>query len=113
MPTVKSVQRETGTYPRVADGPRDPEWAMGVPVRVAGSAYAVNSPVSGRIDRRLRLRFAGLLLVVADDKERNKVAAACDGAQRIVVTVEVIAAALPGRVGISIQQAVPTLVWGR
>lgn len=115
LPAVELVHRETGTYPRVADGPREPEWAMGVPVRVAGSAYAVVSPVAGRINRRLRKRFASLLVIVADERERKRVAAVCDAQQRIVViTVDVPAVPMTdAAIGISVQQAVRTLVWGR
>lgn len=92
LPGVELVHRETGTYPHVAEGPRNPEWAMGVPVRVAGSAYAVISPVAGRIDRRLRR------------PGRAAPAAVCDGAQRIVVIPVEVPAAPPtsGRVGISV-----------
>ena len=115
LPTVELVHRETGIYPRVAEGPRDPKWAMGVPVHVAGDAYAVISPVAGRIDRRLRHSFASLLLVVADEKERKRVAAVCDDKQRIVVlSVSVPSTPRPAASnGISVQQAVRTLVWGR
>lgn len=88
---------------------------MGVPVRVADNVYAVISPVAGRIDRRLRQRFASLLLIVADDKERRRVAAACTAQQRIVVIPVHVPAASPPPVatGISVQHAVRTLVWGR
>lgn len=115
MPTIELVHRETGVYPRVADGPRDPKWAMGVPVRVAGDAYAVISPVAGRVDRRLRHSFASLLLVVADERERKRVAAVCDAKQRIVVLsvdVPTTATVSPSN-GISVQQAVRTLFQGR
>jgi hypothetical protein len=118
LPTIEIVHRETGVSPRVG-GP-DPKWAMGLPVHVGGeehlggTAHAVISPVASRIDQRLRRRFAPLLLVVADERERKRVAAVCDPKQRIVV-VPVGVATTPAPAvsgGISVQQAVRTLVWG-
>ncbi len=116
-PTVVLVHRDTGTYPTVYDGPRESEWAMGVPVRVNGRTYAVICPVASRIDARLRRRFASLLLVVAEERERARVAKACEPRQRIVVIKAPSPASTPSQAsgaarGISVQQAVRRLVWG-
>jgi hypothetical protein len=84
-PTVDHVYRETGTDVSVPKPPRDPYWAMGVPVSVPAGPYAIVCPVASRIDTKVRSRLAPLLLVVADEHERARLAAKCEPSQRILV----------------------------
>jgi competence protein CoiA len=84
--TVDLVHRETGFYARVhADSQRVPYWAMGVPAYVPSGPYAIICPVASRIKGPARSRLARLLIIVADERERDRVAAECVPEQRIVV----------------------------
>lgn len=112
-PTVELVYHQAGVYPRIDTSPRDPLWAMGVPVFVHDVPYAVIAPVASRI-APIRQRLAGLLLIVATEAERARVARASASDQRIaVIPVDVPAVPLldPQR-GITVQEATSRMMGG-
>jgi competence protein CoiA len=109
-PTVDFAFRETGVSPKVAkEG--TPEFAMGLPVYVRGKPFAVICPVASRV-LAVRGRLAGLVLLVASEQERQRVAAQASPGQRVVVLqpdAEVAPRSVPqqGQAGaVTIHQAV-------
>jgi competence protein CoiA len=82
-PSVEFVYQETGVSPQVAKT-GTPEFAMGVPVYVRGELYAIICPVASRVPA-LRRRFSRLVLFVASERERQRIAAQAGPAQRIVI----------------------------
>lgn len=73
-PTVEWAYQETQTYPRVHDAIRQPRYAMGVPVFIDHTLWAVICPVAHRITTRLARWFSTATIVVADEHERRRIA---------------------------------------
>lgn len=91
-PAAEFVYRETGTYPRVDDSKaRDPRWAMGVPVFVSGRPYAVICPTASHLDCVGDI-FTDLLVIVASNSERQRIANAAAPSQRIEVLTPAVSA---------------------
>ncbi|UUU21205.1 competence protein CoiA family protein [Streptomyces sp. DSM 40750] len=80
-PVVEFVYQEAGAYPKVAKA-GTPEFAMGLPVYIRGEPYAVICPVASRIPA-LRNRLAPLVLFVASEGERQRIATQARPGQRI------------------------------
>jgi len=89
---VEFVHRETGDHPYATEG--TPQFAMGVPVYARGEPYAVICPVASRIPP-LRQHLARLVLLVASEPERHRIAAQAAPGQRIVVLKPTKTAAAP------------------
>lgn len=83
-PAVAFIRQDAGTDASPWTGDPEPDFAMGVPVHLAGKPYAVICPVAARIPA-LRRRLAKLVLIVASERERQRVAAQAGPGQRIVV----------------------------
>ncbi|WP_053686823.1 MULTISPECIES: RNA methyltransferase [unclassified Streptomyces] len=83
IPVAQFVHRETGSYPFVSDKGA-PEYAMGVPVYVGLTPYGVVCPVASRM-AALRDRLAPLVIFVASEGERRRIAAQTRPDQRIEV----------------------------
>ncbi|MFD8625205.1 hypothetical protein ACFV4E_15120 [Streptomyces hygroscopicus] len=77
------MRRETGVHPFVEDGGAA-EFAMGVPVYVGMTPYGVICPVASRV-AAARDRLAALVLFVASDRERQRIAAQARPGQRIEI----------------------------
>ena len=84
-PTVEWIYREHVAYPQIPDPPGEPLWAMGVPVSVGNRPVAVIAPVASRITPKVRNLLKGLIVFVATEAERSRVARACAPNQRIVL----------------------------
>ncbi|MFD7687796.1 RNA methyltransferase [Streptomyces sp. NPDC059781] len=82
-PAFEFVRRETGAYPFVEDGGAA-EFAMGVPVYVGMTPYGVICPVASRV-AAARDRLAALVVFVASERERRRIAAQARPGQRIKV----------------------------
>ncbi|WKV74137.1 RNA methyltransferase [Streptomyces sp. PCS3-D2] len=83
IPAAKFVHRATGRYPFVADK-GEPQYAMGVPVYLGLTPYGVVCPVAGRV-AAVRDRLAPLVVFVASEGERQRIAAQARPGQRIEV----------------------------
>ncbi|MEU6601980.1 competence protein CoiA family protein [Streptomyces flaveolus] len=94
-PAFEFVCRETGVHPFVEDGGAA-EFAMGVPVYVGMTLYGVICPVASRV-AAVRDRLATLVVFVASEKERLRIAAQARPGQRIEVLETGPAAAPPRR----------------
>lgn len=81
---VERVAWIAGGHLAVAGAP-DPEFGMGVPVRADGRALAVVCPVAGQIDEAVAGRLQGVVVVVASESERRRVADRCLPQTRVVV----------------------------
>lgn len=83
------VRRKTRRAARVLTmiGEGAPEWAMGVPVGTSADRIvrAVVCPVASRIDRTTAEKLSQVEIVVADPKERDRVAKRCHKDQKIRV----------------------------
>ncbi|WP_234389955.1 RNA methyltransferase [Streptomyces sp. MMG1533] len=77
------IRRETGVQPFVEDGGAA-EFAMGVPVYVGMIPYGVICPVASRV-AAIRDRLAALVVFVASERERRRIAAHAGPGQRIEV----------------------------
>lgn len=92
-PTVEHVRRQTGKPAVVArkeaatDHGWDEFWAMGVPIKPEDGRWvsAVICPVASRVTPEIRARLAFVLVVVANERERERLADACDPRQRFHV----------------------------
>lgn len=80
------VREETGVDPYVEDQGMH-AYAMGVPVYVGMRPYAVVCPVVSRVSA-VRDRLASLVVLVASEQERERVAAQAHPGQRIVVLTD-------------------------
>ncbi|MEU6300754.1 RNA methyltransferase [Streptomyces erythrochromogenes] len=83
IPVAQFVHRETGSYPFVSDK-GSPEFAMGVPVYLGLTPYGVVCPVAGRLSA-LKSRLASLVIFVASEGERRRIAGLTMPGQRIEV----------------------------
>ncbi|MFF4145948.1 hypothetical protein ACFY0A_32370 [Streptomyces sp. NPDC001698] len=83
-PAVKFVRQDADTYLTPVVGEPSPDFAMGIPVHLAGEPYAVICPVAGRVPS-VRSRLSRLVLLVASEQERQRIAAQARPEQRIVV----------------------------
>ncbi|MEU6215005.1 hypothetical protein ABZ891_34570 [Streptomyces sp. NPDC047023] len=83
IPVAQFVHRETGSYPFVSDK-GEPEFAMGVPVYLGLTPYGVVCPVAGRLSA-LKSRLASLVIFVASEGERRRIAGLTVPGQRIEV----------------------------
>jgi competence protein CoiA len=77
------VTSHTGRVPWSLPG--DFEHAMGVTLLEGSRVVAVVCPVASRITEEIAARLAGVIIYVASDDERRRVAHRCQPAQRIVV----------------------------
>ncbi|MCF3136835.1 competence protein CoiA family protein [Streptomyces olivochromogenes] len=82
-PAFEFVLRETGVHPFVEDGGAA-EFAMGVPMYVGLTPYGVICPVASRV-AAARDRLAALVVFVASEGERRRIAAQARPGQRIEV----------------------------
>ncbi|MZD19172.1 MULTISPECIES: RNA methyltransferase [Streptomyces] len=82
-PAFEFVRRETGVHPFIEDD-AVVEFAMGVPVYIGMAPYAVICPVASRVPA-VRNRLAALVVFVASEKERRRIAAQARPGQRIEV----------------------------
>ncbi len=82
-PAFEFVRRETGIHPFVEDAGAA-EFAMGVPVYVGMTPYGVICPVASRV-AAARERLAALVVFVASERERRRIAAQARPGQRIEV----------------------------
>ncbi|MGW2051968.1 competence protein CoiA family protein [Streptomyces sp. NPDC001858] len=82
-PAFEFVRRETGVHPFVEDGGAA-EFAMGVPVYVGMTPYGVICPVASRV-AAVRDRLAPLVVLVASEGERRRIAAQARPGQRIEI----------------------------
>ncbi|MFJ1811314.1 MULTISPECIES: RNA methyltransferase [unclassified Streptomyces] len=82
-PAFAFIRRETGVHPFVEDGGAA-EFAMGVPVYVGMNPYGVICPVASRV-AAIQDRLAALVVFVASEKERRRIAAHARPGQRIEV----------------------------
>ncbi|MFD5234577.1 hypothetical protein ACFWJ5_39945 [Streptomyces qaidamensis] len=82
-PAFEFTRRETGVHPFVEDGGAA-EFAMGVPVYVGMTPYGVICPVASRV-AAIRDRLAALVVFVASERERRRIAAHARPGQRIEV----------------------------
>lgn len=82
-PAFEFIRRETGVHPFVEDGGAA-EFAMGVPVYVGMTPYGVICPVASRV-AAIRDRLAALVVFVASERERRRIAAHAGPGQRIEV----------------------------
>lgn len=73
-PTVDWAYQETLIYPRVDNRARVPRYAMGVPVFIDQTLWAVICPVASRITPGLARWFSSATIVVADEHERRRIA---------------------------------------
>lgn len=92
-PVFDFVHHETGIYPFVEDH-RAPKYAMGLPVYVGMTPYGVVCPVASRV-AAARDRLAPLVVFVASERERQRIAAQAKPGQRIEVLNSGSAAAVP------------------
>lgn len=83
LPVARFVHRSTGAHPFVDDhGSR--EVAMGLPVYIGTTLYGVICPVASRI-APVRDRLSDLIVFVASEGERRRIAAQTRPGQRIAV----------------------------
>ena len=82
-PVFHFVRRETGRDPFLPDQGA-PEFAMGVPVYLGLTPYGVVCPVASRVTA-IRDRLASLVVFVASEHERRRIAAQALHGQRIEV----------------------------
>jgi competence protein CoiA len=113
-PTVEFVYHAAGVSPRVLDAERLPRFAMGVPVLVGEKLWALICPVATRITPALAGWFATATIVVADDRERERIARYTRPGQRFkVIDPGPLLPQQPRqRPGIGIHQAVSRMFGG-
>ena len=85
MPAVRAVARQAEQASR--SGGSDPKWAGGIPITgmADGKILAVICPVASRVTSRIRQRLADVLIVVASDQERSRLAQHCVTGQRFLL----------------------------
>ena len=85
MPALGAVARQAEQA--TSSGECDPKWAMGIPITglADGKILAVICPVASRVTRRIRQRLADVLIVVASDQERSRLAKQCVADQRFLL----------------------------
>lgn len=85
-PTIDLLDRQAGRQGSVTtDRTCDPFWAMGVPIKsTEGRKWvtAVVCPVASRVNDEIRNRLATVLVIVASDKERQRLQRVCSQRQR-------------------------------
>ncbi|MGW2721153.1 competence protein CoiA family protein [Streptomyces sp. NPDC001492] len=82
-PAFYFVHQETGTYPFIPNH-GTPAFAMGIPVYLGLKPYGVICPVASRV-AAVRDRLAKLVVFVASERERRRIAAQARPGQRIQV----------------------------
>jgi len=85
MPALGAVARQAEQA--TSSGECDPKWAMGIPITglADGKILAVICPVASRVTSRIRQRLADVLIVVASDPERSRLAKQCVAEQRFLL----------------------------
>lgn len=88
-PTIELLDRRAGRQGSVTTERNcDPFWAMGVPIKsTEGHKWvtAVVCPVASRVNDEIRHRLATVLVVIASDKERQRLQRVCSQRQQFHV----------------------------